>query len=275
MTRIEWVNKPINRNFQAVLFDFDGTLSLIREGWQSIMYSYFTEVLAEVATDMSRDQVWDHVREFVDRLTGEQTIYQCIYLAEEMRRYGVEADPAQFKAEYNRRILRHIADRVAGLSNGSIPQEDMLVPGSRKLLEQLRQRGLTLYLASGTDHEYVVEEARALGVAHFFNGGIYGALDDYKKSSKEQVIRDLILPKIPAGETLLGFGDGFVEIENVKAVGGYAVGVASDEKRREGIDQWKRSRLLQAGADVIIGGFECVDMLLEHLLGEEAHVSSL
>jgi len=276
VTRIEWVNKPINRNFQAVLFDFDGTLSLIREGWQLIMYSYFTEVLAEVATDMSRAEVWDHVREFVDRLTGEQTIYQCIYLAEEMRRYGVPADPAQFKAEYNRRILRHIADRVAGLNNGSIPREELLVPGSRRLLEQLRQHGLTLYLASGTDHEYVVAEAQALGIADYFNGGIYGALDDYKKSSKEQVIRNLILPQIPAGETLLGFGDGFVEIENVKAVGGYAVGVASDEQRREGVDQWKRGRLLKAGADVIIGDYGCVDTLLEHLLGEGArHVSSL
>ncbi|NLM41902.1 MAG: HAD family hydrolase [Firmicutes bacterium] len=270
------MNKPINRNFQAVLFDFDGTLSLIREGWQLIMYSYFTEVLAEVATDMSRAEVWDHVREFVDRLTGEQTIYQCIYLAEEMRRYGVPADPAQFKAEYNRRILRHIADRVAGLNNGSIPREELLVPGSRRLLEQLRQHGLTLYLASGTDHEYVVAEAQALGIADYFNGGIYGALDDYKKSSKEQVIRNLILPQIPAGETLLGFGDGFVEIENVKAVGGYAVGVASDEQRREGVDQWKRGRLLKAGADVIIGDYGCVDTLLEHLLGEGArHVSSL
>ena len=89
MTKIEWVNKPVDRNFRAVLFDFDGTLSLIREGWQSIMYSYFTEVLAEVATDMSRDQVWDHVREFVDRLTGEQTIYQCINFAEEKLINGV------------------------------------------------------------------------------------------------------------------------------------------------------------------------------------------
>ena len=55
------------------------------------------------------------------------------------------------------------------------------------------------------------------------------------------------------GASLLGFGDGYVEIQNVKAVGGTAVAVASDEAGRSGKpDAWKRDRLIGAGADVVI-----------------------
>ena len=57
------------------------------------------------------------------------------------------------------------------------------------------------------------------------------------------------------GEELLGFGDGFVEIEEVKRVGGVAVAVASAEVKRQGIDAWKRDRLVRAGADIVIGDY--------------------
>jgi phosphoglycolate phosphatase len=266
--QIEWLNTQLNqREYRAALFDFDGTISLIREGWQSIMYSYFSDVLADVSPHESREQVEAVVRDFVDRLTGKQTIYQCIYLAEEVeRRGGKSEDPLVYKQEYNRRLLKHIEHRVNALKSGQ-DREEFLVPGSMELLESLRERGVVLYLASGTDHEYVVEEATALGVSSYFNGGIFGALDDYENFSKEQVIRDLVLPEIASGEALLGFGDGYVEIENVKAAGGVAIGVASNEKDRQGIDAWKRDRLIQAGADVIIGDFRCRGPLLEKLFG--------
>ena len=55
------------------------------------------------------------------------------------------------------------------------------------------------------------------------------------------------------GASLLGFGDGYVEIQNIKAVGGVAVAVASDEAGRSGRpDPWKRDRLIGAGADIVI-----------------------
>lgn len=269
MAYLEWINSDVRRDFQAVLFDFDGTLSLIREGWQPIMYTYFTEVLAEV-WDESPHVIYKQVREFVDLLTGKQTIYQCIHLAEEVSRHGGKPqDPLIYKEEYNRRLLEHIDHRITALAKGEAEPEDYLVPGSLELLEELRRRDLTLYLASGTDQEYVFAEAEALGIAGYFDGGIYGALDDFKKFSKEKVIRELILPKIESGETLLGFGDGYVEIENVKAADGIAVGVASNEKERKGIDSWKRSRLIRAGADVIIGDYRGHKELLAALLGGE------
>ena len=204
MKQIEWLNTQLRpRAYRAALFDFDGTISLIREGWQPIMYGYFTEVLSDVSPDEPKEQIEVLVRDFVDRLTGKQTIYQCIYLAEEIQRRGGRAEaPIVYKQEYNKRLLEHIEHRVDALKSGAADRDEFLIPGSIELLESLRERGLVLYLASGTDHEYVVDEAAALGITSYFNGGIYGALDDYENFSKEQVIRDLVLPEIAAGDAL-------------------------------------------------------------------------
>lgn len=263
---VEWIAKIPRRSFRAALFDFDGTISLIREGWQPIMYSYFVEVLEETPDAQGSEVLLKVVQEFVDKLTGKQTIYQCIRLGEEVtKRKGKAVDPLVYKQEYLARLQHHISDRVAFLKQAKVSPTEFLVPGAKGILENLRSRGITLYLVSGTDHEFVVDEAKSLGVSEFFNGGIYGAVDRYETFSKEQVIRELVLPKIGSGDLLLGFGDGFVEIENVKAVGGVAIGVATDEKRRTGVDAWKRSRLISAGADGIIGDFLCQDELLTGL----------
>ncbi len=252
--------------FKAAIFDFDGTISLIRAGWQDVMYPYFVEVLAATPGAESLTQIEHLVKEFVDLLTGKQTIYQTIRLAEEVEKRGGEPlTPLEYKHEYLRRLWEQIEHRVQGLEDGSIDRESMLVPGSMGLLEELRARGLTLYLASGTDEPYVINEATILGVADFFDGGIYGALDRYEDFSKAKVIQEIIKDHQLSGEELLGFGDGYVEIENVKAVGGYAVGVASNELTREGINEWKRSRLTRAGADMIIPDYRELQELLDHL----------
>jgi phosphoglycolate phosphatase-like HAD superfamily hydrolase len=139
------------------------------------------------------------------------------------------------------------------------------VPGSRALLEALKDRGLKMYLASGTDEHYMKEEARLLDVTRYFEGGVFGALDDYKSFSKAILIQRIIAGAEARGEELLGFGDGYVEIENVKQVGGVAVGVATDEPDCLVVDEWKRKRLAGVGADYIIPNFLCHDELLKTL----------
>ena len=67
------------------------------------------------------------------------------------------------------------------------------------------------------------------------------------------------------GAELLGFGDGFVEIEEVKRAGGAAIGVASDEANRGRLNDWKRRRLIQAGADIIIPDYQQAQPLLAWL----------
>lgn len=253
-------------DFRAAIFDFDGTISLIREGWQNVMVPYFTEILLAAPNAGPKEQVEHLVTDFVDELTGKQTIYQCIRLAEEVERCGgVPLEPLEYKREYHDRLMRRIEHRISALKSGAISSREMMVPGAAEFLQALRERGLTLYLASGTDENYVLDEAKSLGVSEFFDGGIYGALDQYKLFSKAMVIEKILREHQLAGHELLGFGDGFVEIENVKEAGGIAIGVASDEERRRGINCWKRRRLLQAGADVIIPDFARLDLLIQFL----------
>jgi hypothetical protein len=120
-------------------------------------------------------------------------------------------------------------------------------------------------LASGTDLKYVRHEAELLGLTRFFGNQIYGALDDYQNFSKKMVIERIIGDHDLQGDQLLGFGDGFVEIEEIKRVGGVAVAVASDEVNRRGINPWKRQRLIQAGADLVIPDFRQHEQLLHYL----------
>jgi phosphoglycolate phosphatase-like HAD superfamily hydrolase len=71
-----------------------------------------------------------------------------------------------------------------------------------------------------------------------------------------------------APERILTVGDGPVEIRETQKRGGYTVGVASDEIRRYGLNLSKRSRLIEAGADLIIPDYSQMAHLLPILFGE-------
>jgi phosphoglycolate phosphatase-like HAD superfamily hydrolase len=243
---------------RIALFDFDGTLSTIRSGWVDVMVPMMVEFLAELETGESEASLENLVRDFVGRLTGKQTIYQMIELADQIAaRGGKPKDPLEYKHRYLDLLWERIKSRVEGLRSGEIDPSTYLVPGSIDLLEALRERGMKLYLASGTDDAYMKEEARLLGVTPYFDGGVYGALDDYKSFSKAILIQRIIASAEARGEEFLGFGDGYVEIENVKNVGGVAVGVATDEPHCQKVDEWKRDRLAGVGADYIIPNYLC------------------
>lgn len=254
-------------DFRAVLFDFDGTLSLIRRNWPEVMIPMMVDVLVETGTSESREFLHAHVEDFVMRLNGKQTIYQMMQLADEVKARGAEPrDPLSYKEQYHDLLSAQIHGRVNGLADGTVAPEELTVPGSHRLLERLRDLGLELYLASGTDLRFVKQEAEALQVAEFFGPHIYGALDDYQNFSKKMIIDRIISDAGVAGHQLIGFGDGFVEIQEVRAAGGVSIGVASNEESRQGVNDWKRNRLIRAGADIIIGDYRCQDRLFE-LLG--------
>ena len=252
---------------EYALFDFDGTLSLIREGWMDVMIPMMVEILLDTGTGESRDQLHSLVYGFVTELTGKQTIYQMIRLKEEVAlRGGNPADPLEYKHEYHNRLMERITSRREGLRTGGNKPADMLVPGCIELLNALKQRGVQMYLASGTDEHYVREEAALLEIDFYFGKHIYGAIDDYKSFSKAQVIRNILNNGQVVPAKLVGFGDGYVEILNVKEAGGTAVGVASDEAGRSGRpDIWKRERLIGVGADVIVPDFRHHGELVEYL----------
>jgi phosphoglycolate phosphatase-like HAD superfamily hydrolase len=254
------------RHARVVLFDFDGTLSLIRSGWMNVMVPMMVEILADLKTGESDEQLRATVEEFVWRLTGKETIYQMIAFAEAIQARGGQAlDPLVYKKMYLDLLWQKIEKRVEGLRQGQTDPEEFLVPGARELLERLRGKGLKMYLASGTDEVYMKEEARLLGVTQYFDGGVYGALDDYKSFSKAILIQRILSTAEFQGHQFLGFGDGYVEIEEVKNVGGVAVGVASEEPACKSVDPWKRERLIGVGADYIVPNYLCSDELFASL----------
>lgn len=255
-----------------VLFDFDGTLSLIRQGWPDVMVPMFAELLPSLPGESEADRR-RLAFEDIMRLNGKQTIYQMIQLAERIReRGGMPGEPLAYKHEYLHRLDQRIGERVAGLKSGRVKPDDLLVHQARPLLEELQRRGLHLYLASGTDEPYVKQEAALLDLTRYFGPHVYGALDDYKQFSKKMVIERILRENAIDGAQLLSFGDGYVEIENTKEVGGLAVAVASDEAHNGSgrMDEWKRQRLLGVGADVVIPDFRDAQALLNCLFGEAA-----
>jgi phosphoglycolate phosphatase len=257
-----------------VLFDFDGTISTIRSGWMHVMVPMMVEILSELKSGESEAELTEIVREFVGRLTGKQTMYQMIELSENVsRRGGTPPDPLVYKNLYLSRLNEKIADRLNELRSGNVDPEKYMVPGAKTLLEALRERGLKMYLASGTDQIYMRDEANLLGVTPYFNGGVFGALDDYKSFSKRILIQGLIAKSEFRGDEFLGFGDGYVEIENIHEVHGVAVGVATDEPDCLKVDEWKRERLVHSGADFIIPNYLDLDQLLGTLFSREHQVS--
>lgn len=277
-TRIEVVTAtPRARRFTHAIFDNDGTLSTLRQGWEEVMTPMMVRcVLGPQPVDEETYRtVEERVSEYIDRTTGVQTLIQMHGLAEMVRDFGlVEAKevlaPEGYKELYNRELMLRINERIAELEQGELEQGDLMVKGAFEFVQKLKELGIHVYLASGTDHEDVVREAAALGYAELFGEEIFGSVGDITNDPKKKVI-EAILDRIglEGGGSILTFGDGPVEIRETRRRGGYTVGVASDEVRRFGINQAKRKRLIEAGADLLVGDFRQTGQMLS-LLFEEA-----
>src|SRR5258707_5198548 len=133
---IEIVAADIPRGrFRSVLFDFDGTLSLIREGWPQVMIPMMVQVLQETGTAESEPELFAAVEDFVMRLNGRQTIYQMIQLADEVRRRGGRpCDPLAYKHCYHDLLMQRIQSRLAALQTAQALAADWMVPDSQVFL---------------------------------------------------------------------------------------------------------------------------------------------
>ncbi len=252
---------------KVAIFDFDGTVSLVRSGWVHVMVPMMVDGLRALGSGETDEQLTRLVEEYVGQLTGKETIYQMMQYASEIEKRGGKPETAlAYKHEYLRRLWDVIKDRVQDLQNGASP-EKYLVPGSRAVLEALKARGLTLYLASGTDEVDVRREAELLDLTRYFDGGIFGASDDMASFSKGMLVKRLVEQAGYQGAELLAFGDGYVEIDVVKQAGGVAVGVASDEPHCLKVDEWKRHRLAGVGADFMLPNFLGAESWLPKLFG--------
>jgi phosphoglycolate phosphatase-like HAD superfamily hydrolase len=235
------------------LFDFDGTISVLRQGWEEVMVPLMVEMICDGRAPTP--EIQREVAEYVDVSTGIVTIEQMQWLAAAVRRHGLAHRPqsaAQYKAIYIRRLAVRVEERLGRLARGEVAPDDMMVAGARAFVAGLAARGVRLYLASGTDHEFAVNESNALGIARYFTGGIYGALDDDESHRKERIIQRILDEHDLHGSELLVVGDGPVELREAVARQALALGVASDEVTRSGWNPAKIGRLTRAGAHFLV-----------------------
>jgi hypothetical protein len=102
-----------------------------------------------------------------------------------------------------------------------------------------------------------------MGYADLFEGEIYGAVGDIRIEAKRVVLERIIREHNLAPHQFATFGDGPVEMRETRKRGGFCIGVASDELRRFGLNPTKRTRLIRAGANLVIPDFSQIDALLE------------
>jgi len=253
---------------RVAVLDFDGTLSLIRSGWVEIMVDLMMRVLQPLpGTQETDSDLAAYITDFVLNLNGRPTIYQMDYLVNEARQRGGNPETAaKYTEQFLDALLKKSESRLRALQAGQVTTDDLLVPGARAMLDDLVAHGVQLTLASGTAVKSVRREAALLGIDHYFEGRMFGPGDDPRLFSKLAVMQQALQQAQSHGGHLLGFGDGFVETENVKQLGGIAIGCATDEEHRSGrVEEWKRTRLIQAGADVIVADYRSWPRLAEQL----------
>lgn len=275
-TEIEIINEwQEELQISHAIFDHDGTISTLREGWEEIMEPMMIKsILGDHYKDTDEalyHRIQARVVDFIDKTTGIQTLIQMQGLVKLVKEFGIVPenqilDEFGYKEIYNEELLKMVKIREEKLNKGELAIEDFTLKNAVLLLEKLHKAGVKLYLASGTDDEDVKSEAENLGYGHLFEGRIFGSIGDVTKEAKK-IVLDRILDKIGDAKKgqLVVFGDGPVEIRETRKRGGVAIGVASNEIKRHSLNESKRSRLIKAGADVVIPDFSQLSELLKLL----------
>ncbi|NIA30685.1 MAG: hypothetical protein GWP06_12335 [Actinobacteria bacterium] len=272
-TDIRIYNDKIERGrIKYVIFDFDGTVSILREGWEKIMEPVMVESIC--GDHKPTPEIIDKVKRFIDETTGIQTILQMEGLVKLVEKHGMVPkekilDAKGYKKIYNDRLMVPVNERISQLERGEKTLYDYTLRGALDFCKKLYDRGLTMYLASGTDQHDVRNESAKVTAAQYFKGGIYGAIGSVEEYSKDKVIKQILSENDLHGSELVVFGDGPVEIRNAKDNGAIAVGVASDEVVGHGWNEAKIKRLTSANCDILIPDFSEGDALIKYLFDEK------
>ncbi len=275
-TEIEIINRWKNRPaIRYAIFDHDGTISTLREGWELIMAPVMIRSILGKQYDDADESLYNKVKMrvagYIDRTTGIQTLVQMKGMLGLIKEFGCVPesemlDEFGYKKIYNDELLKMVKGREKKYNSGELSLDDLTMKNVIPFLQNLYASGVKLYLASGTDVQDVATEAGMLGYDHLFEGRIFGAVGDITKEAKKMVL-DRILDDIgpAASGKIVTFGDGPVEIRETNKRGGLTIGVASNELRRYGLNENKRARLIRAGADIIIPDFSQISQLLDLL----------
>lgn len=256
---------PRSRPFRVAVVDFDGTVSLIREGWAREMADVGVAALVRPVPG----EVVSEIEEQMLRLSGRPSLVQMTKLAGMIAAWGVTPpSPQALHDEFLKRLFAKIDGRKRALADGSAPPEAWAVPGTHDLLRALRDRGTALYLVSGTEYGDVIEEMSLLKLEEFFGPRVYAPKPGETTFHKRAAIATILRDERATGDDLLGFGDGYSETVEVLAAGGVAVGVASVEVGQTGPCPRKSALLREWGADPIVADYRDAVGLVARLRGD-------
>jgi phosphoglycolate phosphatase-like HAD superfamily hydrolase len=260
-----------------VMMDHDGTISVLREGWESLMQPLMLRsITGESLLKLSREakkELREKIDQLISQTTGAPTIVQMEGLVELVQREGYVSpsdvkSPEDYKHQFLQLLNEKVAERTDRFQREELNTDDLTIKGVLPFLKKLKQASVELYLASGTDEANVIEEANTLDYASWFDGGIHGARPG-SESAKRKVLRYLLDERGVQPEEIVVIGDGPSEIREGRKVGALCIGIASDEVHRYGINLGKRERLIRAGAHLIIPDFAQFEQLLDIILSNQ------
>ena len=162
-TDIRIINSGIRTgHIKQAIFDFDGTISILREGWEKIMEPVMIESIC--GSHEPAQEIVEHVRRFINETTGIQTILQMEGLVGMVKEYGLVPekdilDAWGYKKIYNDRLMVPVRKRIQQLQSGEKSVEDFTLRGALDFCRKLHVKGVTMYLASVTDRSDVQNEA--------------------------------------------------------------------------------------------------------------------
>jgi phosphoglycolate phosphatase len=238
---------PTLDSLKLAIFDFDGTLSLLREGWATIMARQGVELLE----DESR---FTELELAMLMLSGKPSILQMRKLIELAQAAGKpHPTDTELLKQFQERLAHILDTRLAAVA--SSPRGAFCVPGTFEYLDRLRSRGLHLALVSGTLKDYVVAEAEQLQLSAYFGDDLFAPEANDSAFTKLVVIRQLMQKYDVTGPQLIGYGDGYAETVAVRELGGYAVGLATRDIGEEGLHPMKAEMLHKLGADVLVPNY--------------------
>ncbi|MFA6689743.1 MAG: PfkB family carbohydrate kinase [Sphaerochaetaceae bacterium] len=278
-TEIEIINSNTHaQSYPSIaIFDHDGTISTMRQGWETIMQELMVEAVigdATNLTDENRKSVHKAVADMIEKTTGIQTIMQMAQLIELIKEFGFVPPvsiktPLEYKMEYSRRLSKLLDVKYDRFRAGIYDVTDMTMKGSLDFLQRLRSHETSIFLASGSDYADVKYETDTFGYSRYFDGGIYGSVSDISNDPKKLVMENIVRQIHVSPSQVVVFGDGPVEIREGKKRGFLTVGIVSDEQQRFGINPKKRERLVLAGADILIPDYSWTAKLAKYVGWEQ------
>jgi len=180
---VNHIKLPVNhfklkKQFDFALLDHDGTISLLRRGWQEIMLkSIVKDVLEEnhiweECSQKRKNDIIQQIEQIIMRTTGIQTLKQMCYFAELVQSTGVNdpkyLDPYFLKKIFLSRLDKEINKRLVRIRKNKNEKNKYILPGAESLLSYMNEQNISIFLTSGTDVDNVKKEANLLGYADYF-----------------------------------------------------------------------------------------------------------